>query len=83
MFDFVVQKGDELYTKMPTDKKYLAGQLKHPFDNLSVEGNLLSDMGISPSVSGDINISKIGKLVNENDVIKDAIKSVKRVYSLY
>ena len=69
MFDFVVQKGDELYTKMPTDKKYLAGQLKHPFDNLSVEGNLLSDMGISPSVSGDINISKIGKLVNENDVI--------------
>lgn len=48
MFDFVVQKGDELYTKMPTDKKYLAGQLKRPFDNLSVEGDLLSDMGIVP-----------------------------------
>ena len=81
LFDFVVQKGDELYTKMPTDKKYLAGQLKRPFDNLSVEGDLLSDMGIGPSVSGNINISKIGKLVNENDVIKDAIKSVKRAYS--
>ena len=69
MFDFVVQKGDELYTKMPTDKKYLAGQLKHPFDNLSVEGNLLSYMGISPSVSGNVNISKIGNIVNEDDVI--------------
>ncbi len=69
MFDFVVQKGDELYTKMPTDKKYLAGQLKHPFDNLSVEGDLLSDMGIGPSVSGNVNISKIGNIVNEDDVI--------------
>ena len=69
MFDFVVQKGDELYTKMPTDKKYLAGQLKRPFDNLSVEGDLLSDMGIGPSVSGNLNISKIGNIVNEDDVI--------------
>lgn len=69
MFDFVVQKGGELYTKMPTDKKYLAGQLKRPFDNLSVEGDLLSDMGIGPSVSGNVNISKIGNIVNEDDVI--------------
>lgn len=69
MFDFVVKKGKNLYTKMPTDKKYLAGQLKRPFDNLSVEGDLLSDMGIGPSVSGNVNISKIGNIVNEDDVI--------------
>ena len=81
MFDFVVQKGDELYTKMPTNKNYLAGQLKRPFDNLSVEGDLLSDMGIGPSVSGNVNISKIGKIVNENEVIKDAVKSVKKAYA--
>ena len=80
MFDFVVQKGDELYTKMPTNKNYLAGQLKRPFDNLSVEGDLLSDMGIGPSASGNINISQIGFLVNENSVLKDAISRVKKTH---
>lgn len=81
MFDFVVQKGDNLYTKMPTNKNYLAGQLKRPFDNLSVEGNLLSDMGIGPSVSGNLNISKIGDIVNNNSVLKDMVARVKRSHA--
>ena len=75
MFDFVVQKGDDLYTKIPTsDMKYVAGKLNGTLDNLSVSARAADVMEISSTSAPDIHsLSKIGKLINENDVIKDVI----------
>ena len=71
MFDFVVQNGYELYTKIPTsDMKYVAGKLNGTLDNLSVSARAADVMGISPTSAPEIHsLSKIGNIVNEDDVI--------------
>jgi len=76
--DVVILQDGSVYNKMPVNKNYLANQLGQPIDNLSINGNLLNDMGISPSLEGNYNISRLGTLVKENDVIADTIARVKR-----
>ena len=82
VLDNVVTRDGLLYTKYPTSYSNIAGKIKNTdTSNLSASPNLTSNTGISPFGEGNISLSKIGKIVNENDVIKDAIKSVKRAYS--
>lgn len=82
ILDNVVTRDGSLYTKYPTSYGNIAGKIKNTAtSNLSASPNLTSNTGISPFGEGNISLSKVGKIVNENDVIKDAIKSVKRAYS--
>ena len=79
--DNLVTRNNEFYTKYLADEANIAKKMRSPLDDLSISGDFLSDMGISPSVGSKYNISHLGEIVKENDVIADAISKVKRSYS--
>lgn len=69
-----------IYQKIVTDDpRYVAKKLNGQLDNLSVSTRAADVMGISPtSAPYTHNISRLGALVKENDVIADTIARVKR-----
>lgn len=81
-FDNVVLRNGELYTKYPAKTNQVAGKLKNPIDNLSINGNLRNDMGISPSLEDNINISPFGEYVNKNRFIQNEISKVRKDLTL-
>ncbi len=62
--------------KIHLNGKNIGKETKKPVDNLSVSGDFLSDMGISPSGESNINLSKIWDVVKNNDVLVDTISRV-------
>ena len=81
-FDNVVLRNGELYTKYPAKTNQVAGKLKNPIDNLSINGDLRNDMGISPSLEDNINISPFGEYVNKNRFIQNEISKVRKDLTL-
>lgn len=85
LYDIVMQqKENEVFNKFPrSSARDAAKSFKAPVSDLSAKDSLLNDMRTNLSSFGNNNISRIGALVNQNNVISDAVKSVKRGYSSF
>ena len=80
--DNLFTKNNEFYSKYQIKPSQLVDKIKRSeIDNLSINQNILNDMGISPSLEYTNNISPIARIVKENDVIADTIGKVKRSLS--